>query len=117
MKELVNMKFKILTLCAGGNVRSVGCRYLLHYKYGHEVLACGQDANTQETREMLYKWAEYIIVMSEEYRKFVPAEYDSKTFIYEVGPDVFGYAFHPELLDKCNELIVQHGLFDKLEVK
>lgn len=107
------MKYKILTMCSGGNVRSVGLRYLLHYKYGHRVLACGQDANTQEDREMLYKWADYIIVMSEEYRKFVPAEYNNKTFIYEVGPDRFGYAFHPELLQICDQLIVNHGLFNK----
>ena len=116
------MKYKILTMCAGGNVRSVGLRYLLHYKYNHEVLACGQDANSQETREMLYKWADYIIVMSEEYKKFVPEEYhykeikggiERRVFVYEVGPDRFGYAFHPELLSLCDNLIVQHGLFNK----
>ena len=81
------MKYKILTLCAGANVRSVGLKYLLHYKYGHEALACGQDANLPETREMLCKWADYIIVVTQDYFREIPAEYHYKTFVYEIGPD------------------------------
>jgi predicted protein tyrosine phosphatase len=106
-------KYKILTMCAGGNVRSVGLKYLLKYKYGHDALACGQDANPPETREMLCKWADYIIVMTENYFKEIPTEYHNKTLIYEVGPDTYGYAFNPELLTKADSLIVQHGLFNK----
>lgn len=54
---------KILTCCFGGNVRSVGCKFVLHMKYGHDVLACGVDHNTPETIEMLCNWADYVIVM------------------------------------------------------
>ena len=111
----LKQKFKILTLCAGGNVRSVGLRYLLHYKYGHEVLACGQDANNLETREMLCKWADYVIPVTQEYAKFVPVEYSNKIIVYEIGEDRFSYAFHPELIQICDNLIIKHGKFNKPE--
>lgn len=107
------MKYKILTMCAGGNVRSVGLKYLLKYKYGHESLACGQDANSPETIEMLCNWADYIVVVTEEYTKFIPEKYHSKLFCYQIGEDRFGYAFHPELLSISDQLIVQHGFFNK----
>lgn len=107
------MKYKILTICAGGNVRSVGLRYLLHYKYGHEVLACGQDANNSETIDILCNWADYVIVVAEEYLFVVPEKYKSKLLCYNIGPDRFGYAFHPELLDISDKLINEHGLFNK----
>ena len=106
-------------MCAGANVRSVGLKYLLKYKYGHEALACGQDANSVETIDMLCQWADYVVVMSDEYLKFIPEKYhlndrgEQKLFCYEVGPDRYGYAFHPELLGIADNIITQHGLFDK----
>lgn len=107
------MKYKILTMCAGGNVRSVGLKYLLKYKYGHESLACGQDANSTETIDMLCNWADYVIVLTEDYKKFVPEKYKEKLLCYDVGADRFGYAFHPELMSLCEKMIVEHGLFNK----
>jgi predicted protein tyrosine phosphatase len=110
---------KILTMCAGGHVRSVGMKYLLTYKYGHEALACGQDSNSPETIEMLCQWADYVVVMSPEYEKFVPQKYhfkengERKLFCYNVGPDRFGTAFHPELQKMIQVMIQQHGLFLK----
>lgn len=106
-------KYKILTMCAGGHVRSVGLKYLLKYKYGHEALACGQDANSLETRNMLCDWADYIIVVTKDYLPEVPEKYKDKLICYEIGPDRFGYAFNSELLGICDNLIQQHGLFNK----
>ncbi len=84
-------KYKIVTICRGGNVRSVGAKYILHYKYGHDVIACGYESNTQETREMLYDWADYIIIMSKDFEQYVPDKYKTsssgarKLYLYEVG--------------------------------
>lgn len=100
-------------MCAGGNVRSVGLKYLLKYKYGHESLACGQDANSSETIEILCNWADYVIVLTEEYSKFIPEKYKTKLLCYNVGVDRFGCAFHPELLDILDRMIIEHGLFNK----
>ncbi len=106
------MKYKILTMCAGGNVRSVALKYLLKYKYGHEALCCGQDANSAETIDMLCSWADYVIVLTQEYEKFVPEKYKNKLLCYDVGPDRFGYAFHPELGMILMEMIEKHGIFN-----
>lgn len=106
-------KYKILTMCAGGNVRSVGLKFILRYKYGHESLACGQDANSSETIKMLSAWADYIIVLEPDYLKFVPSEFSSKTLCYNVGPDRFWYAFNPELLSILDEMIIKDGKFNK----
>jgi hypothetical protein len=100
-------------MCAGGNVRSVALKYILKYKYGHECLACGQDANSPETIDMLCNWADYVIVVTENYKNFIPEKYHSKLLCYEIGIDRFGYAFHPELLDICDKIIINHGLLDK----
>lgn len=99
-------------MCAGGNVRSVGMKYLLKYKYGHEALACGQDANSTETIDMLCSWADYVIVMTDDYAKFVPEKYKDKLLCYDVGEDRFGYAFHPELLQIIDRMIIERGLFN-----
>ena len=106
------MKYKVLTMCAGGNVRSVAAKYLLKYKYGHESLACGQDANTPDTIDTLCNWADYVIVMEPDYAKFVPEKYHTKLFCYDVGPDRFGYAFHPELCAIIDKMIIEQGLFN-----
>jgi len=117
----MNQKFKVLTMCAGGHVRSVGMRYLLTYKYGHEALDCGQDANSAESIDMLCNWADYVVVMTPEYAKFIPEKYhnkengERKLFCYDVGDDVFGYAFHPALQEMLVEMIEKHGLFNQLK--
>ena len=117
-----NIKYKILTMCAGGNVRSVGLKYLLKYKYGHEALACGQDANSAETIDLLCNWADYIIVVDNEYIKFIPEKHrindkgEQKMFCYNIGVDRFGYAFHPELLGGFDKMIIEHGIFANLEL-
>jgi predicted protein tyrosine phosphatase len=101
-------------MCAGGNVRSVALKFLLKYKYGHESLSCGQDANSAETIDMLCNWADYIVILTEEYKKFVPDKYWPKMFCYDVGPDRFGYAFNQELLEILDKMIVTHGIFSKI---
>lgn len=112
-------KYKIVTLCRGGQVRSVGLKYILHYKYGHDVIACGWESNSEETRNMLYKWADYIIIMQPQFEQYVPEKYkqqDSgarKLICYDVGEDRYGYAFHPELQKALDWSIIKHGIFNK----
>lgn len=110
-------------MCHGGHVRSVALKYLLHYhcEPSHDVIACGVHSNSPETREFLYEWADIIIVMTEDILPSVPEKFrfkggDRKLFLYEVGVDRFGNAFHPELQNILINIINQHGLF-KLKVK
>jgi len=120
--ELAKIKekpLKIVTVCHGGLVRSAGLKFLLRYKYGHDVVPCGTDSNSVELREMLFTWADYIVILEKSMEEYIPEKYKtnnsgaSKLFVYDVGPDRFGYAFHPELQKMLDGMIQQHGLFNK----
>lgn len=102
---------KILIQCQGGQVRSVAFKFLLTYRYGHEALTCGWESNSPETRRMLYDWADTIIVVEGCYAGKVPEEYQDKMMVLEVGPDVYGNAFHPVLQEKVNQLIRSVAIF------
>ena len=105
-------------MCQGGHVRSVALKYILKYTYGHDVLACGWESNTLETREMLYNWADAIIIMQREFIRYVPEQHHNKPdgtrklFAYDVGPDNYGNPFHPGLQEQLRQMIRRHGLFN-----
>lgn len=108
---------KVLAMCQGGHVRSGGLKYILTYKYGHEVLACGWQSNSWQTREMLCDWADAIVIMQGEFIQYVPPKY-AKTNIkpiicYDVGPDNYGNPFHPRLQNSLDSMIQKHGFFVK----
>lgn len=98
-------------MCDGGNVRSVGLKFLLNEKYGHEAIACGRAANSAETIDFLCNWADYILVVTPAHMDNVPQKHLAKAFVYNIGEDRFGYAFHPELITLCDKLIQEHGMF------
>lgn len=107
---------KVVTMCQGAHVRSVGLKYLLTYKYGHEAVACGWESNTPETRAMLYEWADVIVIMESNMEKYIPKEFHEKDgrrklFCYDVGPDRYGNPFHPEMQKMLIGMIEKHGLF------
>ena len=98
---------KLLCLCQGGNSRSVALAYLLKFRYGHDALACGWQGNDPPTRNLLYRWADRIFVLQSIFLQYVPKRYRKKVTIYDVGPDVWCNGLHPELLEKCDQLIRQ----------
>jgi len=109
---------KVLCMCQGGHVRSVALKFLLYYG-GKKIdaLACGWESNTAETRAMLFAWADYIVIMQPQFAEHVPAAFHyrpdgpRKLFCYDVGPDRFGTAFHPELQEMLKGMIAGHRLF------
>jgi len=90
---------KILCVCEGGNIRSVACAFLFKYRLGYDALAVGIAKNSVETRSMLSKWADRIIVMERKFKGWIPTDYDHKITTYDVGPDIWGNCFHPDLLE------------------
>jgi predicted protein tyrosine phosphatase len=108
---------KVVTMCQGGHVRSVSLKHLLKYKYGHDTLACGWQSNTDETRAMLFEWADKIVIMQPNMEKYVPEKFhfDSegkrKLFCYDVGEDTYGNPFHQTLQRNLDIMIQKHGLF------
>jgi hypothetical protein len=109
---------KILTICEGGNVRSVGLARILKTNLRrHNAIAIGAGwalsiENNREPGTYLCHWAELIVIMSEHFRSGVPIPKgcESKVKICEVGPDVYGNPSHPELIKLCEAWVTKEGL-------
>lgn len=92
---------KIVTMCRQGLVRSVSLTDVLKLHFEPvDVIPIGYFANSLETKEMLFTWADFIVVMEAHMAKYVPEAFLSKVLVCEVGPDVYGRHNHPALLDK-----------------
>lgn len=114
-------------MCQGGVVRSVALKHLLVYGDAHgqgttgygcrDVIACGWATTSGETREMLFAWADTIIIMQDAFRVFIPAPFhrnpdgSKRLFVIDVGPDVWRTPFHPELEPKLRQLVEESDLF------
>ena len=55
---------KVLCICEGGNVRSVAMAQHLK-EIGHEAIAIGYKYTSEETRKILYKWADRIVFLKD----------------------------------------------------
>jgi predicted protein tyrosine phosphatase len=86
-------KLKILTICQHGSVRSVACAYLIKTIYKHDAIAMGVDDAEPETQEMLYNWADKIILMDKTLLDKVviniPAYIKTEITMCDVGEDVW----------------------------
>ena len=98
---------KVLTMCQGGNSRSVAAGFLLKYKYNIDAIACSWEKNSPSTLKMLMEWADKIIVMQEHMRQYVLPEYQQKIIVIDVGPDIWCNGLHTELLQKVDSHLIQ----------
>ena len=98
---------KIVTLCQGGNSRSVALGFVLKYYYGQDVLACSWEKNTEETKSMLFAWADRILIMETSFLQYVPTEFQKKVGIYDVGPDIWCNGLHPQLIEIVNKMVLE----------
>jgi hypothetical protein len=105
-------------MCQGGNTRSVALKFLLKMRYDIDALACGWDFNTEETRLMLYEWADRIIVLDDDFLQYVPEKFHKTAFgkpklhSFHVGDDIWtgaGGAFHPELVQMLSAMLDERG--------
>ena len=65
----------------------------------------GINAASHSTKRMLYEWAEIIILVDGNFEDEIPAEYQGKLQIWDVGPDQYFLGFHPELLEQYRKYI------------
>lgn len=104
-----NPRLKVLTVCAGGNVRSVTLARLLKEHAHHpqkDTIACGIHSASTETFAMLAIWADIILVAGEtELFEDIPKEFRHKTYHVNIGPDVFGGAMAPGLVHILQEML------------
>ena len=91
---------KILCVCGEGNVRSATLARLLKHQ-GHETLAAGVNRHSQETLKMLGDWADKVYVVEKELLSQVPES--DKIELFDLGPDIWGEAMHPDLVKKIEE--------------
>lgn len=97
---------KILTICQGGNSRSVAMAYVLKYRYEIDSLACSWEKNSKETLNMLFNWADYIFTMETEFIKYIPDEFKHKVLSTDVGIDRW-FSIRDDLIKICNKLITE----------
>jgi predicted protein tyrosine phosphatase len=100
---------KILTMCQRGNCRSVALAYVFKDLMGHDAISCGWQSNSRYTLEMLFKWAERIIVLEGYMVDYVIDAYRPKVSVYDVGHDRW-FAQNAELIGICKSLIANDPL-------
>ena len=93
---------KILTLCELGLNRSVTAKWMLQFR-DHQVLAAGTQNLSKATLQMLYDWADRVILLDKslEAKADVPRE---KLTVWDVGSDTYPHHFNAELLGKLRKL-------------
>jgi len=90
---------KVVTVCEEGLNRSVAARWLLQYA-GHEVIPVGLNRHSAETLQMLYDWADKVIVLDRRLSARVPTE---KLIVWDVGPDRYPHHYHPDLVRRLRQ--------------
>ena len=110
----MNNNEKILCVCEGGNVRSVTLAYILKMN-GIDALACGVTWNKSETVEMLFKWADKILIADKaNILDKIPEQYHSKITDMEIGSDIWGQPLGPVVMQVClNKLNEKFGTIPK----
>lgn len=91
---------KILCVCKEGNVRSATLARLLKHR-GHETLVVGINRNSQETLKMLVDWSDKTYIVDKELMSKTPQ--DKKVELFDLGPDIWGIAMHPDLVKKIED--------------
>ncbi|MFH1482490.1 MAG: hypothetical protein ABIE46_03150 [Patescibacteria group bacterium] len=100
---------KILTMCQGGNSRSVAMAFLLKYKYNIDAIACSWEKNSSETLRMLFEWADNILIMESDFEKYIPTEYKHKIIITDVGYDQW-FSIRKDLIELCDILLESYKI-------
>jgi predicted protein tyrosine phosphatase len=89
-----------LTVCDGGNVRSVALAFVLKWERGQEAIAIGRIHVSEETMNMMCEWADRIVIMEPHMDESIPLEFRDKLLCCDVGPDRYGIHIHNELLEQ-----------------
>lgn len=73
---------------------------MMKHKLGHDAIAIGIRKNSEDTRLMLYGWADWIVLAAGKYAKEIPAEFHPKLKVWDVGTDIWFKGFPEDLLKK-----------------
>lgn len=104
------MKKKFLCVCQKGCNRSVFMVYRLK-RHGHSAVPCGWLTESAETLAMLCAWADVVIVMQAEFKEKVAPEFHGKVVVADVGRDIWGPRWHPDMKR------IVYRVYDQLQAK
>ena len=96
---------KILTICEGGNNRSVCLAFFMKDELGHDAISMGIRRAGRSTKKMLYEWADKIILVDKAFQDEIPKKFKRKLLVWDVGPDRYGFWWHPELIQQYQNYI------------
>lgn len=107
-------RLKIVTVCRGGNTRSVAMKMILSRYLGHDCIACGVDSNSLETITSLLNWCDAAVVMEESLVEKLPEGAIDKQFLHLfcVGQDIWGNPFDPVLQAKIVWMLNEYPIFN-----
>lgn len=105
------MQKKIVTVCARGNSRSVALAFIFKDVLGHDAVAIGIESAGDDLKELLFTWADKIILVDETFKDLIPNKYKDKLLVWHVGVDRFFRGFEPDLLDMYKDYIEKEGEF------
>lgn len=93
---------KILTCCSQGLCRSVGLADVLKMHFEPvDVIPIGLNSNSPGTKEMLFDWADFIVLMESHFVTKIDTKWHNKILVCEVGKDNYGNARNSSLIDIC----------------
>lgn len=91
---------RIVIVCSAGLCRSVSLADVLKLHFEPcDVIPLGVDRNF-EVKDILFDWADHIVVMYHKFEKRIPEKHASKVLLCDVGPDTYGHSKNPELIGK-----------------
>ena len=98
-------KKHILCVCEHGNNRSVTMAWLLKYVENFETMTIGLNYHSDETKKMMFEWADVITVPEDKLLLMIPEEYKHKVKFYPIGEDFYPRPFNKVLLAKAKQLM------------
>lgn len=80
-------------------------KMILNRHLGHSTLACGMENNDDDCRRMLFEWADAVVILHRDFESGVMPEFRHKMHVFDVGDDVWGNPFDPDLQMKIVEML------------
>ncbi|MBI2109785.1 hypothetical protein HYT58_01275 [Candidatus Woesearchaeota archaeon] len=100
---------RILCVCRAGVVRSVALAKILKELFNQDALSVSWQYNSKETLDILYNWADKIVVVVKDYKVKIPSKYWSKLSVTDIGEDNWHDATNPELIDKIYAVLAKRN--------
>lgn len=103
---------KILTVCNGGNCRSVTLASMIKQQ-GVEAIPVGVRTSSKDTINHMAEWADKIVVVADDHvmEKF-PNGFRRKIIYMDIGKDKWEQAMHPELVKRIQKSLKNTELKD-----